>query len=302
MRAIEFDEDEFTKKYNEGLCISELVRHFGCSRTAIINKLKRSGLVSNKPKPFKHTDESKKKLSESRKKFLKNNPDKHPWKCKDKFQSVPCDNVKKFLKDNYINFVEEFDVEIPDRNFSIDIAIPDKKLAIEINGQQHYNSNGRLKSYYQDRHDLIKESGWEVLEIHYSVCFNFDSMDWVKLISQIRNKVTEFTFDYFNYVPKSKKIIKCIDCNKVISKNSKRCKSCSNKNRSNKRIIPPSSKEYGGKPWPPKEELEKEVWETPSSSLCKKYGVSDKTIQNWCKAYGIEKPPRGYWRKLKCGK
>lgn len=48
---------------------------------------------------------------------------------------------------------------------------------------------------------------------------------------------------------------------------------------------------------PPKEILEKEVWESPSVQLSKRYGVSDKTIGNWCKKHQIEKPTRGYWRK-----
>lgn len=27
------------------------------------------------------------------------------------------------------------------------------------------------------------------------------------------------------------------------------------------------------------------------------FGVSDKAVEKWCKAYGVEKPPRGYWVK-----
>lgn len=51
---------------------------------------------------------------------------------------------------------------------------------------------------------------------------------------------------------------------------------------------------------PNKEELEKLVWELPSSAIAKKYKVSDNSIRNWCKFYGINKPPRGYWQKIKC--
>lgn len=46
---------------------------------------------------------------------------------------------------------------------------------------------------------------------------------------------------------------------------------------------------------PTKEELEKIVWDMPTSHIAKKYGVSDNTIAKWCKSYGITKPPRGYW-------
>jgi hypothetical protein len=48
---------------------------------------------------------------------------------------------------------------------------------------------------------------------------------------------------------------------------------------------------------PSKEELTKAIWETPTSQLALKYGVSDVAIAKWCKSYGISKPPRGYWAK-----
>lgn len=48
---------------------------------------------------------------------------------------------------------------------------------------------------------------------------------------------------------------------------------------------------------PPKEVLEKEVWEISTINLCKKYQVSDVAIAKWCKSYGISKPARGYWNK-----
>lgn len=51
--------------------------------------------------------------------------------------------------------------------------------------------------------------------------------------------------------------------------------------------------------WPTKEELEKMVWETPTQQLAKNLGVSDKAVEKRCKKYEIQKPPRGYWAKMK---
>jgi len=48
---------------------------------------------------------------------------------------------------------------------------------------------------------------------------------------------------------------------------------------------------------PSKEDLQKLVWEKPTSHIAKDFGVSDKAIEKWCKSYGIPKPPRGYWNK-----
>lgn len=130
----------------------------------------------------KHTEETKSRQSEARKNFLGKNPDAHPWKRNKKFHSVSCENVKNFLRKNEIPFEEEFR-PLSDRFYAIDIAFPSLKIGIEINGNQHYNANGTLKKYYQDRHNLIVDNGWTLLEIHYSRCF--DDYRISEFISQI---------------------------------------------------------------------------------------------------------------------
>jgi hypothetical protein len=49
---------------------------------------------------------------------------------------------------------------------------------------------------------------------------------------------------------------------------------------------------------PSKEELQKLLWEKPTSKLAIDFGVSDNAINKWAKSYGLNKPPRGYWAKL----
>ena len=121
------------------------------------------------------TPEHREKISKGRKKYLLENKELHPWKRKDKFKSEPCERVKQFLKDSGISFVEEW-TPLEDRNFSIDIAFPDTKFGIEINGNQHYNKDGSLAPYYQQRHDLIEKAGWTLLELHYSIAFNLEKL------------------------------------------------------------------------------------------------------------------------------
>lgn len=139
-----------------------------------IPKSKMKGIKIGKGKP--HSEETKLKISEARKKYLRENPEKHPWKNDDKFISVPCENFKKFLSNRGIIFVEEYN-PIEDRNFSVDIAFPKEKIGIEINGNQHYDNEGKLKPYYADRHNLITESGWSLYEFHYSLFFHEESMN-----------------------------------------------------------------------------------------------------------------------------
>lgn len=118
-----------------------------------------------------HTDETKKHLSEKRKQWLKDHPNEHVWKRNTKFISEPCEKLKKYLLDKGINFVEEY-TPFNDINYCLDIAWPDEKIAIEINGNQHYNSDGSLSEYYSKRHKLLEQRGWKIIEIHYTKCYN----------------------------------------------------------------------------------------------------------------------------------
>ena len=88
---------------------------------------------------------------------------------------MPCTNVKEYLSKQNIQYIDEY-TPLLDRAFSIDIAFPHIKTGIEINGNQHYDSSGKLKPYYQERHDLIEEAGWKLIEVHYSQCFNVESI------------------------------------------------------------------------------------------------------------------------------
>lgn len=50
---------------------------------------------------------------------------------------------------------------------------------------------------------------------------------------------------------------------------------------------------------PTKQELEKMVWNRPTTLIARDFNVSDKTISKWCLEYNIGKPPRGYWSKTR---
>lgn len=46
---------------------------------------------------------------------------------------------------------------------------------------------------------------------------------------------------------------------------------------------------------PDKRKLTRLLWQIPTSSIAKQYGVSDSAVGKWAQQYGLEKPPRGYW-------
>ena len=44
------------------------------------------------------------------------------------------------------------------------------------------------------------------------------------------------------------------------------------------------------------------VWSMPTTEVAKLLGVSDVAVAKRCKKYGMDKPPRGYWAKVRAGK
>ena len=118
-----------------------------------------------------------------RRKWLQDNPDLHPWKRNDKFKSVPCEVLKTRLRESGLQFEEEY-TPLQDRSFAVDIAFPEARLAVEVNGEQHYNRDGTLRTYYRERHELIEKSGWCVIELHYTRCYEPHLDETLKLIRE----------------------------------------------------------------------------------------------------------------------
>lgn len=177
--------NDLTKKFN--ICKSTLTK---ANKIGLFKARKASDslILSNESRlPFKHSKETKQKLSKYRKLVLYNNK-QSTWQTKENGTSIPCELFKEILRGLNIDFVEEFQPlrEIK-RFFAIDIAFPDMKFGIEINGNQHYDTNGDLKSYYQNRHNLIVDHGWELLETKYNKVFNKSYLD--KIIQYIKLKM-----------------------------------------------------------------------------------------------------------------
>lgn len=132
-----------------------------------------------------HTKETKERLSELQKAYLKNNPDNHPWRKNTKFKSEPCERLKQKFKEHDLDFSEEFNDISWEHNYSIDVTFPNSKIGIEVNGNQHYNNDGTLTDYYQKREDYLKSLGWTIYQVHYSLVYSdeflFDFITKIKL-------------------------------------------------------------------------------------------------------------------------
>ena len=197
----------------------------------------------------------------------------HCWKRKEKFVSKPCQFFKKFLSQNNIKFCQQYDnPQEWRRKFSIDIAFIEERIGIEINGNQHYESNGKLKPYYQQRHDILESFGWQIIEVPYLKVFDDEFKR--KILEKIKEKV-KCNFDYAEFVKKrmqqKKKRYICERCGKrKKTKQSKKCVECVKYENKLKAIIDRKIT---------KEQLEKLIDEFPFVKIAKMYNVSDVTIK-----------------------
>lgn len=196
-----FDWDLINKEHKEGLYWKNVGEKFGIGKNLLL-RAEKEGFITKIKHKYKHSEQSKKALSLSMKKYLNDNPDKCVWKRSDKLKSVPCEILKKELLLNGINFVDEFR-PLKDRFFSIDIAFPDKKIGIEVNGTQHYNSDGTLKEYYLNRKLDIEKLGWKLFDIHYSNIYKQKFV--IELISSLKNEYDLKHIDYSFFIKKPKK-------------------------------------------------------------------------------------------------
>ena len=259
--------------HDEGNDKTKIMNKFGLSRK-ILNKGINDGLLKFIEYKRKLTDEQRDKIRIGRIKYLKENPDNHPWKRKGKQKSIPCEKLKTILQENGLIFNEEYTPIDSDRFYSMDISFLKNKIGVEVNGNQHYNSDGTLKEYYKIRNEHFINLGWRIIEVHYSKIYLDEFV--LKLVSYLK------TFDEYSYeeltelnnLIKFNKGIKdkYCGCGKKILKNSKTCTKCLG--QYSRKVERP---EYNI--------LIKEIEELGYVGTGKKYGVSDNAIRKWVKSY-----------------
>lgn len=190
-QAIQKDHDEgltwdnLREKYSISYGSLSLAQKKGLFKSVSQAEKQRRSQEKRKQLGICHSEKSRKKISLARKKYLMDNPDKHGWSNSKYHRSIPCELLKKRLRNEGLSFQEEFKPLLhKKRFFSIDIYFPDFKLGIEVNGRQHYTTNGELAPYYQQRHDLICQEGYELMEIEYHKIFQKSFVD--NLIENLR--------------------------------------------------------------------------------------------------------------------
>ena len=115
------------------------------------------------------SEEHKQKIKEGLKKWKEIH--REEFLAYSRGQSKCCENFKQYLRNNNINFIEEYIPYPNERLYSLDISFPDEKIAIEINGSQHYDKDGNLNQSTLDKQKFFEERGWKIIQIYYKWCY-----------------------------------------------------------------------------------------------------------------------------------
>lgn len=274
-----FNWEEIQEFYNNGNFWKDVIDKFKISNSALsyavnINLFKTRGrsqstklqLLNN---PRHLSEETKKKISEGRIKYLLENPDKIPYKLNHSSkESYPEKYFGELFKKEKMEVERYFSIEL----YELDFCIPDKKIDIEIDGSQHYCDDKIMESDIK-RTKYLKENGWDVIRINWS---DYQKMSYVEKTEYIK-KLKKYIDNLIIEKPtisfmRLKKGINLCECGEQKYKTSKRCEKCRRLN--DRKIERPSY-----------EQLLKEIQESNYSAVGRKYGVCDNTIKKWVRYY-----------------
>jgi very-short-patch-repair endonuclease len=134
------------------------------AKSAKENSVKFTG----KNNPFygkKHTEETKLKISESRKKFIQENPHMSPWVYS--HYTKRRSYAERYWKRVFNTYGVKFEEQYPVSLYCLDFAILEAKIDVEIDGEQHYYDQ-RIVDSDKRRNEYLENLGWKIIRIRWS--------------------------------------------------------------------------------------------------------------------------------------
>ena len=204
--------DLIKHQYLMGISIRELSRIHKTNKNNIRNVLSINGITirstsdANKcahirfPNSYKHSETTKKIIREKRLGWMKDNPEQTAWRVRN-LPSYPEKMFIRLCNDNALSSIYDIVREYPVFPHYIDFAFINAKVAVEIDGSQHWLDQSRIQ------HDFIKDAnlkrhGWRILRIPE---FKLKT-SYMQIASDVRNflsdvSVTEkvYTSDIIEY-------------------------------------------------------------------------------------------------------
>ena len=273
------EKENIIKDYVEnGLSVSRIrdkysIRNKEWIRKLIGNKMRAtSGAVKMAhmlyPERFKHTEESKRKISEIRLKYMKEHPEDTVWRKRNE-PSYPEKCFIKFLEDN--GYAQKYYIE---REYSIfpyyiDFAFVDQKIAVEIDGSQHILDEKR-KERDKKKDALLNSLKWSVIRFTENTAKkDWHTMKYVLDETLKRHPLITTRVGIFKHEAKAHKKVQ------------------RDKNGPSEKQIASAIKQRKIKIRPTKEEITRRLCSSSFEALSREYGVSSNAIRKWCRAYGM---------------
>ena len=130
----------------------------------------------------KHTEETKQKISKSRKQYLLEHPDQVPYLLNHSSQeSYPEAYFTELFRNEDINLHKEYYC----LGYFLDFCDPIRKIDIEIDGEQHY-VDSKIVEHDKIRNAALKEAGWTVFRVRWAEYKAMTEEQKYNIISQIK--------------------------------------------------------------------------------------------------------------------
>lgn len=136
-----------------------------------------------------HTEEEKRKISASRKKYLQEHPDKVPYILNhhSKGDSYPERYFKHILNLNNIIFEQNY----YQSGYFLDFAWPEYKIYFEVDGEQHY-VDSRIVEHDKTRTEKLNNIGWRCIErIRWADYQKFTKTEKIEFINELIKKINQ---------------------------------------------------------------------------------------------------------------
>jgi very-short-patch-repair endonuclease len=173
------NKDDILSMYASGSSVRGICKQYGYNINSVRLMMQTYGVVMRTSSEssilsheryrdhYRHTTESKAKLREKRISWMKANPDKTAWRTR----NAPSYPEKLFIElcethllyDKY-DIIREYSVY----PYYIDFAFLNAKVAIEIDGSQHWLDKTRIDADMK-KDELLKNNGWRIMRFRFNV-------------------------------------------------------------------------------------------------------------------------------------
>lgn len=144
--------------------------------------------LDNKLNPKTHTEETKNKISKSRKKYLKDNPDKVPYLLNHYSKKQPYS--EKYFLEVIENECIDLKYHLQVGLYQLDFYNEEIKFYLEIDGEQHYTDQ-RIVESDQRRNKYFEKMGWVGMRVRWSNYKKLSLTEKKKVIQSIKYKIKE---------------------------------------------------------------------------------------------------------------